>query len=524
MTQTPQWDDFRALRVRFIYIIGIYSLIVSILGIGSAIAVEGFDTDGLLASFTFVIMALVAIGLAYRRQIVPAGMLLVASYVLSTLTIPIAFLLNGTFAIIGAALLTPPVIYWLTNGLMFAVGLLRIMQTAQSSDGFSFDSVTYLLVFIGISLTLRYLVNRFEKSAQRASQTASYLRETAAISQALSNVLNVNDLLIKAASEVQQRFDVNQVQIFLMDNNGKKAQLAASTVASSQRLFEQRYALEASAASHIGQVIKLRQPINLNQIGSTAPDILANTRSALALPIFDGERLMGVLDVQSRFINAFGSDLSQTLQIVANQIGAAIRNAQLFDAQEHSSRDSKRLMLDAQTNLREIQRLNQELTRAGWQEYLTTRQATRGISLSDQDISIQHEWTPDQIAATQARKPVVRSENGQQIVALPLMLGSEIIGAMEIEARHEMGDVELQELVSLIAQRLATNLDKARLFEESQEAAAREQRINEIVAQYQSINNVDDLLRVTVKELSEMLGAKQASIHLNPMIREEAQA
>jgi hypothetical protein len=70
-------------------------------------------------------------------------------------------------------------------------------------------------------------------------------------------------------------------------------------------------------------------------------------------------------------------------------------------------------------------------------------------------------------------------------------------------------------MMRTVTQRLALSLDKARLFEESQEATAQEQRINEIVARYQSVTNVDELLRITLVELSQTLGATGGAIRLS---------
>jgi GAF domain-containing protein len=70
------------------------------------------------------------------------------------------------------------------------------------------------------------------------------------------------------------------------------------------------------------------------------------------------------------------------------------------------------------------------------------------------------------------------------------------------------------EMVQAVAQRLALSLENARLFEETQQAASREQRINEIVGRYQAVTSVDELLRYTLTELSQTLGAERSAIRL----------
>jgi len=116
--------------------------------------------------------------------------------------------------------------------------------------------------------------------------------------------------------------------------------------------------------------------------------------------------------------------------------------------------------------------------------------------------------------ATSARQSMTSERNGQKIITVPMVLDNEVIGAIEVEANETTQESDITEMVNAVAQCLALSLDKARLFEESQEATAREQRINEIVTRYQSVNNVDELLRITLQELSQSLGATHSSIRL----------
>src|SRR5207253_1475947 len=117
------------------------------------------------------------------------------------------------------------------------------------------------------------------------------------------------------------------------------------------------------------------------------------------------------------------------------------------------------------------------------------------------------DWTDSLREATRVRQSVTTERAGQRVITVPMVLDNEVIGAIEVEASEGAQESDITEMVNAVAQRLALSLDKARLFEESQEATAREQRINEIVTRYQTVNNVDELLRITLQELSQSLGA-----------------
>ena len=266
----------------------------------------------------------------------------------------------------------------------------------------------------------------------------------------------------------------------------------------------------------IGRVTSIRQPVTANNTDSfyRRNELLPNTRSELALPILDGDKIIGALDVQSRRYEIFTTEVIQALQVVANQLGITIRNARLFEEQEKATGEARRLFLESETNLREIQRLNQQLTRSGWQDYLQTGKPVSGVTLQSDEMLTSAEWSTHLLEASQGRQSVTSERDGQRIIAVPMMLGNEVIGAIEVEATDTTQESDITEMVNAVAQRLALSLDKARLFEESREATASEQRINQIVTRYQSVNNVDELLRITLQELSQSLGATHSSIRL----------
>jgi hypothetical protein len=72
-------------------------------------------------------------------------------------------------------------------------------------------------------------------------------------------------------------------------------------------------------------------------------------------------------------------------------------------------------------------------------------------------------------------------------------------------------------MLKSVAERLATGLENTRLLEKTQADTAQKQRINEIAAQYQSVNSIDELLRLTLVELSQSLGAERGSIRLGAL-------
>jgi hypothetical protein len=195
-------------------------------------------------------------------------------------------------------------------------------------------------------------------------------------------------------------------------------------------------------------------------------------------------------------------------------LATAIRNARLFEDKERSIRENKRLFIEAETNLREIQRLNRQLTKQAWADYLRTDRRIDGVTLSDSTFSNTAEWSDEMIDASRRRRAITEEKDGKRKVAVPIELRGEVVGAIELETEPTNKKDDLVDMVRTISQRLAVSLDNARLFEESNEATAQEQRVSEIVSQYQAVDSVDELLRVTLQGLAETLGAEKASIRL----------
>jgi GAF domain-containing protein len=513
-------DRLSQMRVRYIMLLAIFSITITSLG---TLYLVFTSPDGLWSITTWgaVFYLLVSAGIIWltRAGRMPiASLIMIAMFTIATLVTPNQWtLLAGTLAVISAATLSNLIVFMATNFVVLGSMGVRI-ATDISAGGFqlaSNNNIVALLALLIISIAVRYFVDQTESASTDARASALLLQNVSDIGDALARLLNVREVLPRAVELIRDRLGFYHAQIFLIDDSGSSARLAASTGSTGQRLFERQHALPVGSKSVIGQVTATGQTVLARD---TDPiyyrnELLPNTRAEVALPLFDGDKIIGALDVQSRYPDAFNAESVQALQVLANLLGTFIRNARLFEAQERNARDMKRLYLDTEASLRENQRLNQLLTRQGWQDYIGRRQIV-GFSLDEEEIRLNEgEWSDAALRAAQTRQPIVDQEDNH-LVAVPVMLGNEVIGAIEIEPSEESPEADVLEMARSVAQRLALTLDKARLFEESQEAAASEQRINDIVARYQTVGSVDDLLKITLAELSKTLGAQRGAIRL----------
>ncbi len=510
-------------RKRYLNVLVLFIMIASILGIVTLWDTSKENSILLFAMMGLFTMNLFAAGLLWRGHINLAISVVIVQAVVATIAMSQGdiwwMLFNAIIATITTSVLSERISYRIVMTVVIGTVLIAAIQTIQVTgfgNGVAVPYFTILLCLIMVSATTRYFTIQTLNAAQVAAASANLLQAAAATSEIIGKLLKLDELLPQAIELIRERFAFYHVQIFLLDEAGENAQLAASTGSVGQLLFERHHSLPVGSRSVIGRVTSSGQPVTANDTDAFyhRNELLPNTRSELALPIFDGDKIIGALDVQSRRYEVFNTEVIQALQVVANQLGITVRNARLFEEQEKTTNDARRLFLESETNFREIQRLNQQLTRSGWQDYLQTRKPVSGVTLQGTALTPAADWTDSLRQATSDRQAITTERNGQRIISVPMVLDNEVIGAIEVEASETTQESDITEMVNAVAQRLALSLDKARLFEESQEATAREQRINEIVTRYQSVNNVDELLRITLQELSQSLGATHSSIRL----------
>jgi GAF domain-containing protein len=177
--------------------------------------------------------------------------------------------------------------------------------------------------------------------------------------------------------------------------------------------------------------------------------------------------------------------------------------------------ENRRLFLDAEANLREIERLNQRLSGAAWADYLRARRApAMGFTFDSEQLRSDTQWTPTLAQAATKGRPVVKNDGKKQIVAVPVELRGETIGALEVEVADNARQSDTIDMIQSVAQRLALSIDNARLFEQAQEIAQQELEVNAISAKIQGNTDMEDILRIVLSELSRALGAQQASIRV----------
>lgn len=529
--QQSEIRRLRGLYIVFSSFVFAFSLLLGLLDIVINLDVYGDMAPRfapIIGALLLLVVLWIGLVLNNRHELAAAGLL--ATAIVSSVLFIDADGITAVFAVITAAVLASTPVYLFT--LVFQFGLFAAFFVSNLQAGaFNVDdaigTLPGLLTTVLISIAVRYFIRRLQRSAQNAERASQLLRTSATIGTAVTQISDLNPLFDRVISLIQEQFGYYHVQVFLISPGGDQAVLIASTGDIGARLLARRHQLAVGSQSVIGQVtlrgeVVVARDTDRDEV-HYRNELLINTRSEVALPIRDGNTIVGALDVQSVQANAFDSDDVQALQLIADFLGGAVRNALQYEDQVRISEENAKLLRDAEENLRTIQRLNRELTRSTWQEFAEREQQVAGVRVEAEQVGELYEWTQALEKATTERRTVTESAGDHSVVAVPLTLRGEVIGAIEVEGGTE-NDPATINMIEEVAQRLAISLENARLYEESREATAQEQFISTLSARYQSTSSVDELLRVTLLELSETLGAQGGSIRLGKLEEQDSRS
>lgn len=170
----------------------------------------------------------------------------------------------------------------------------------------------------------------YAETEERALQ----LEAASQVGRQVTTILDIDQLLKQVADLIRASFGYSHVHIFLVDAASKEVVLREASGPAGTAIKAEGLRLAIGRDGIIGQVAATGQPLissDVRREPCARPHALVpGTRSELAVPLRVGDRILGVLDVQSNACNAFDSTEVKTLQILGDQIAIAIENARLF--------------------------------------------------------------------------------------------------------------------------------------------------------------------------------------------------
>ncbi len=389
-------------------------------------------------------------------------------------------------------------------------------------------------------------------------QRAIQLATASEVGRAAASILDLGSLSRKVVELVRDRFDLYYAGLFLLDETGSHAVLEAGSGEAGRIMKVQGHSLEVGGLSMVGAACARREARIALDVGEESVrfdnPLLPETRSEMALPLKVGERVLGALDVQSTEPAAFSDEDIAVLQLAADQVAVAVDNAlkfseegQVLEATSPLFRASRRLALAVTTDdivqaiLDSIAETEADgcaviqLNISGGDRVRTGNLLgnwdRRGVPLSSvstplsvgswevSDEAVTSLWVVEDIAQEDGSPDYLRQYlsrfGGRASANLPLRVAGRTIGLVHIY-RYQAGPfspVSIRFYETLVDQ-AAVALEGARLLDEAERRAARQQILGRVSARMRETLDTDTVLRTAVEEIAQALGLAALDLRL----------
>lgn len=218
------------------------------------------------------------------------------------------------------------------------VGVLDIQS--RHLDYFTRDQQNILTLLGGrlaIAIENARLFERVKEQADTLLLLSEVGRETSAI-------LDVEELLRRAAEQTKRVIDYQILSIMLYDEEQK---VFRHRVDVKHGQSVQGKLRSGATEGLVGAAATLKEPVLVPDVTVDSRYIMVNpeTRSELAIPMMHQGKVIGVLDLESPTPNYFTQDHVQTLSILAANLAVSLENARLY---EQLAKEEARLERDLQ--------------------------------------------------------------------------------------------------------------------------------------------------------------------------------
>jgi sigma-B regulation protein RsbU (phosphoserine phosphatase) len=182
---------------------------------------------------------------------------------------------------------------------------------------------------------------RLYQKERAQAETLLLLNE---VGRETSSILDVEELLRRAAEQIKRVIDYQILSLMLYDEKQKVFRHRIDVKHGQHVQGKLRVAVSEGI---VGAAATLKAPVRVPDVSADPRYLMVNpeTRSELAIPMIHKGQVIGVLDLESPQLNYFTEDHVQTLSILAANLAVSLENARLY---EKLARDEARLERDLQ--------------------------------------------------------------------------------------------------------------------------------------------------------------------------------
>ncbi len=422
-----------------------------------------------------------------------------------------------------------------------AIGAL-VVQDLVNEQRFNQDDLRFMIALSVQVAGAIYNIRLLEDARRRALQ----LETVAEISREVSSSLIVDNLLRQAVGLVRERFSFYHAAVFLVDNTGEYAVIREATGEAGAQMKRAGHKLGIGSKSLVGRTTLEKEALVVNDVSKDqtyyANPLLPDTKAEACLPLRVGDRILGVLDVQSTRVYAFTSENIKILQILADQLAVAVVNSELFaEAQERLSQH--RLLHHVTTAAASSTTIEEALNSAVQGLQVTLGGDQISILLADKEqktlevrssIGYPNDesarlkipfgvgitgWVASHRQAqrindiTKDSRYIAVNQKVRSELAIPLIYRNEVLGVLNVESPRVNAYTENdEEMLGTLAGSLAAIIAHSRLLEQFRQQVERERLLYEITSKIRRTTDLQKILAVTADELSKAMNARRTDI------------
>ncbi len=286
----------------------------------------------------------------------------------------------------------------------------------------------------------------FATLEQRVAERTQGLELASEVGRAVSQVRDLDIMLKDAVELIRSRFGLYYVQVYLTDPSQTSLVLKAGTGSAGVELLGRGHYLPLQTNSINGRAAIEKHPVVVSDTATSASfkpnPLLPDTRSEMAVPLIVGEKVVGVLDMQSHEAGILNEEITTAYEALAGQLAIAIQNATFLE-------ETKK----AQS---ELEKQAARLARANWEDYLDAINKAESIG-----FTFEH----DQITPFDAKENNAPVVEGQNALVAPITITGEPLGNLVVELEGDSPVSRANELVNNVARQVAQQIENLRLLE-----------------------------------------------------------
>ena len=170
------------------------------------------------------------------------------------------------------------------------------------------------------------------RAEEQVRSLATKLKAIARPARQMSALLNLDALVQQVVQSLQEITGCYNVNLFLRENDAVVFAAGRGGYVDGRPPLGYRLPLGQGIIGHVAQT---GQPLPVPDVSQdphyVAWEGLPHTRSELAVPVKRGDRVLGVIDMQSTELNAFDAADLEALGVLADQLAVALENTRLFE-------------------------------------------------------------------------------------------------------------------------------------------------------------------------------------------------